>query len=88
MGCCNKRIEEVPIPRVRYWAGTLVMGLVLLGFFVLLSALVVVRPHYRRIRPFYREYARDVWGSILRRERIAVGTAPPGADCTLDARDG
>lgn len=87
MGCCNKRIEEVPISRVRYWAGTLLMAAVLLGFFALLSVVALIRPHYRRIQPFYREYARDVWSSIVRRERIAVGMAAP-RDCTLDEREG
>ncbi len=85
MGCCNKRIEEVPIPRSRYWAGTILMGVVLIGFFLVLSLAALVRPHYHRIRPLYGEYARDVWRSILRRERIAVG-ARPRQDCLVDLR--
>lgn len=87
MGCCNKRVEEVPIPRLRYWVGTILMGGVLIGFFLVLFVVALVRPRYRRIRPFYGEYARDVWRSILRRERIAVGATLP-RDCPVDARDG
>ncbi len=62
------------------------MALVLVGFFVALTALAVIRPHYRRIRPLYRAYAHDVWRSIRGRERIVVG-ARLRTGCTLDTVD-
>lgn len=72
MGCCNKSATSADISIGRYIAGTVLIGMTLVAFFLALKVIAAIKPHYARIIPLYREYARDVWDSVIRRERITV----------------
>lgn len=82
MGCCNKKVEEIPVSRLRYAAGLVLLCAVEVAALGALAAAGLLRPHYRRVVPFYVEYAREVTRSVLRRERILVGT-PPACPCEV-----
>lgn len=84
MGCCNKTIDGLPISRSRYWFGSIGIGCVLLGLLTWLTLLSPLVPRYRRILPFYREYARDVWSGVRLRDRIRVGPCAGNPDCTFE----
>ncbi|NOZ02601.1 MAG: hypothetical protein GXP54_12025 [Deltaproteobacteria bacterium] len=87
MGCCNKTVNGIPIKRSRYWIGTLFIGFVLAGLLTYLTLLAPFVRRYRRMLPFYRAYARDVFSSILRRDRILLeGEEPEFTDCPLEGR--
>lgn len=87
MGCCNKTIDGTPIGRARYWIGTVFIGFVLVGLLTFMTLLSPVIRRYRRVLPFYRAYARDVFSGILRRDRILLeGEEPEYSDCPLEGR--
>ena len=57
-----------------------------LGTLGVLSALAVPMPRYRKVLPFYVEFARETLDSVRRRERICVDFGPDRADCALPDR--
>jgi len=87
MGCCNKNVDGIPIRRSRYWFGTLLIGFVLAGLLTYMTLLSPLVRRYRRVLPFYRAYARDVFSGILRRDRVLIkGEKPEYSDCPLEGR--
>ncbi len=73
MGCCNKVRDGRPIGRARYFGGILLLGTTQVGSLAALQLLAVPFPHYRKLLPFYRRYAKDTLMSVIRQERINVG---------------
>jgi len=76
MGCCNKKREESPLGYGRYLAGLILLSGFLLGCFALLLVLSLLVPRYRKVLPFYAEYARETLGSVARRARIRLQWRP------------
>lgn len=86
MGCCNKTPDGRPLGRARYYGGLALMAGVQLGTLGVLSALAVPLPRYRKVLPFYLEFARETLDSVRRRERICVDFGADQADCVLPDR--
>jgi hypothetical protein len=86
MGCCNKTPDGRPIGRARYYGGMALMAGVQLGALGAICALSVPLPRYRKVLPFYVEFARETLDSVRRRERICVDFGPDRAECALPER--
>ena len=86
MGCCNKTLDGRPIGKARYYGGLALMAGVQLSTLGVLSALAVPMPRYRKVLPFYLEFARETLDSVRRRERICVDSGPGRADCAMPDR--
>ncbi|MDP7111806.1 MAG: hypothetical protein QGH45_07575 [Myxococcota bacterium] len=83
MGCCNKTPDGRPIGRTRYYGGMALMAGVQLGTLGAICALSLPLPHYRKVLPFYVEFARETLDSVRRRERICLDFGPDRAECAL-----
>ena len=61
-----------PIGRLRYWGGTALLTAVHAVALGVASVSAALKPRYRRVLPFYVDYARETVAGVLRRERIHV----------------
>ena len=91
MGCCNKTHDGRPISKLRYYGGLVILGSAQVGALAAIGALSVPFPRYRKVLPFFGDYAMDTFREAFRRERMTVegldGTEEAGEQCA-DQGDG
>ena len=72
MGCCNKTHDGRPISKLRYYGGLVLLGGAQVGALAAIGALAVPFPRYRKVLPFFGDYALDTFRDAIRRERMTV----------------
>ena len=82
MGCCNKTHVGKPIGPVRYYGGLVLLGGAQATVLGVLATLSVPFPRYRKVLPFYLEFAHETFDSVRRRERInfQLGSDPDACE--------
>ena len=81
MGCCNKKHVGEPIGRLRFYGGLAMLAGVQAGTLGALYVVAVPLPRYRKVLPFYLEYARQTLDSVRQKERICVASRSGEAAC-------